>query len=103
MNKIIQAEGIEGLKARVNAYRSDPSIEAEGRAFAKAFGSADKGNSWLHTPDMATGGLPSDIIGQGSSRNNSILGGNANRIGNEILLLPPTTQSIFLEWKFIPF
>jgi len=97
MNNIIEKEGIVGLQTRIKNYRSDPSIEAEGRAFAKAFGSADKGNAWLHVPDMATGGLPFDIIGQGLSRNNSILGGNATRIGNEILLLPPTTRSVLLE------
>jgi RHS repeat-associated protein len=102
MNQIIQQEGIAGLKARILRYRADPSIEAAGRAQVEKLppaGCTECGDplAWLHGPDMAVGGGPGDVVGKGLLRNNSILGGQANRIADEILKLPSTVNRI--EWE----
>ena len=104
MNQIIADEGIQGLKGRIEAYRANPSIEAAGRAEVKARGPAgcnDCGDplAWLHEPDMATGGGPKDIGGTGLRRNNSILGGQANRIADTILAMPDNVNKI--DWQLV--
>jgi len=40
------------------------------------------------------GGAPTDVIGKGLLRNNSIIGGQANRIADEILQMPDTVTHI---------
>ncbi len=92
MNKIIEREGMEGLKDRIMRFRSDPSIEQAGRAHVRSLppaGCTACGDplAWLHGPDMAAGGGATDIVGLGLLRNNSILGGQANRIADEILAM----------------
>ncbi|EMS1065252.1 hypothetical protein GKR55_16860 [Providencia stuartii] len=71
-NKILKAEGMEGLKKRINDYSSE--LEKEGRNYVKKLGSARQGKVWLHEPDMRTG----------LDRENSIIGGNALSIVRQI-------------------
>jgi RHS repeat-associated protein len=104
MNQIVEREGIAGLQRRILEYRADPTIEAAGRAHVKDLGPAgctECGDplAWLHGPDMGVGGGPTDVIGKGLLRNNSILGGQANRIANEILTMPSTTKRI--DWELV--
>ena len=99
MNKIIENEGIAGLKKRIVEYRADPGIEQAGRAHVRSLGPAgctECGDplAWLHGPDMGTGGGPTDIVGRGLLRNNSIVGGQANRIADEILAMPDEVTRI---------
>ncbi|EPW8574856.1 RHS repeat-associated core domain-containing protein, partial [Morganella morganii] len=82
-NKILKAEGMEGLKKRINDYSSD--LEKQGREYVRKLGSAGKDYVWLHEPDMRTGGLPSDVKRIGLSRENSIIGGNAPSISRQIM------------------
>ncbi|EOG1934448.1 polymorphic toxin type 15 domain-containing protein [Providencia stuartii] len=81
-NKILKAEGMEGLKKRINDYSSE--LEKKGRNYVKKLGSAGQGKVWLHEPDMRTGGLPSDVKHTGLDRENSIIGGNALSIVRQI-------------------
>ncbi|MDE8752830.1 RHS domain-containing protein, partial [Providencia thailandensis] len=81
-NKILKAEGMEGLKKRINDYSSE--LEKKGRNYVKKLGSAGQGKVWLHEPDMRTGGLPSDVKRTGLDRENSIIGGNALSIVRQI-------------------
>ncbi len=83
MNRIIENEGMSGLKNRITSY--NVRLEAKGRAYVKTLDSAPDGFAWLHEPDMRTGGLPTDVTRIGSRRINSILGGQANRIAKDIL------------------
>jgi hypothetical protein len=104
MNEIIGAEGIEGLQQRVLAYRADPGIEAAGRAHVRTLGPAgctDCGDplAWVHRLDMSKGGSPTDVSGKGLLRNNSIIGGQANRLADEILAMPSGTTRI--EWELV--
>lgn len=48
-------------------------------------GSAPPGEAYLYVPDMKVGGAPTDVFGTGNRRNNSIIGGQADRIAREIL------------------
>lgn len=43
---------------------------------------------------MKVGGAPTDVKGTGLSRNNSIIGGQANRIAGEILNMSDNTTKI---------
>ena len=91
-NRIIQQEGIQGLKDRINNY--SPELEALVRAYVRTLQKAPTGEAHLHLPDMTTGGLPTDVDGTGNSRNNSIIGGQANRIANDILNMSDDTTII---------
>jgi hypothetical protein len=83
-NIILQNEGMKGLKQRVRDY--GPDLEKQGRTYTASLGSAGDGKIWAHTPDMKTGGLPKDVSKiPAGARENSILGGNARRISDEIL------------------
>ena len=104
MNQVIKMESIQGLQQRILAYRADPSIEAAGRAHVKTLGPAGCTScgdplAWLHRLDMSKGGSPTDIAGRGLLRNNSIIGGQANRIADEILKMPTGTTRI--EWELV--
>lgn len=77
---------MEGLKKRINNY--DDVLEQEGRSFVNKLDPAGAGKVWLHEPDMRVGGLPSDVLGIGHSRENSIIGGNAIRLAEDILAMP---------------
>jgi RHS repeat-associated protein len=91
-NKIIKQEGIDGLKRRVNGYNGD--VERAGRAHVRTLGRAGENKVWLHEPDMRTGGAPTDVFGIGGARENSIIGGQADRIANDILAMPANTTRI---------
>ncbi|WP_276606039.1 MULTISPECIES: RHS repeat-associated core domain-containing protein [unclassified Escherichia] len=82
-NKILKEEGMEGLKRRISNYTAN--VEKQGRDYVRKLGSAGDGKVWLHEPDMRTGGLPGDVSRTGLSRENSILGGNAPQIADQIL------------------
>lgn len=97
MNRIIQQEGMIGLKNRIKNYSTD--IEKEGRVYVASLGSAGKGKAWLHEPDMRVGGLPTDVKKAGDKRVNSILGGQANRIAETILAMPDDTTKITYKLK----
>ena len=97
MNKIIKEEGMVGLKARIKAYST--ALEAKGRQHVKGLGSAGENKAWLHEPDMKVGGLPSDVSKVGDKRTNSILGGQAGRISNDILAMPDSTTGITYKLK----
>ncbi|WP_304671098.1 RHS repeat-associated core domain-containing protein, partial [Neisseria polysaccharea] len=97
MNKIIQEEGLIGLKARIRAYNED--VEKEGRNFVKTLGPAGDCKAWLHEPDMRTGGKPMDVTKVGDKRINSILGGQADRIARDILEMPDETTKITYQLK----
>ena len=97
MNKIIKKEGMVGLKARIRAYST--ALEAKGRQHVKGLGSAGENKAWLHEPDMKVGGLPSDVSKVGDKRTNSILGGQAGRISNDILAMPDSTTGITYKLK----
>lgn len=43
---------------------------------------------------LISGGLPKDVSGTGNRRNNSIIGGQANRIANDILNMSDDTTKI---------
>jgi hypothetical protein len=104
MNRIIEEEGMTGLKERIKRYRQDPSIEAEGRAYVKELPPAGSRNgeplAWPHEPDMGVGGGPRDV---GPNpvilRNNSILGGNVRRLQRTILNQPDSITK--LTWRLI--
>lgn len=81
-----------GLKKRIEAY--NPVIEQEGRQYVKTLEPAPEGMSWLHVPDMRIGGGPKDVNGYGVSRNNSIIGGQQNRVASEILNMPDNITKI---------
>lgn len=84
---------MQGLKERIKAYGKD--VEKEGRSYVKKeFAPAPKGKAYLHEPDMRTGGKPTDVTGLGDSRNNSIVGGQADRIAKEILNMDDNTTEI---------
>jgi hypothetical protein len=95
MNEIIQTEGLAGLKARIRAY--DATVEAAGRAHVKTLPQPGNGMAWLHEPDMRTGGLATDVFRQGNKRTNSIIGGQANRIAQDILNLPDNVTQIIYK------
>jgi hypothetical protein len=100
MNKIIQEEGMAGLKERIRGY--NVQVEQSGRKHVKSLaeaGTDDQGNAlaWLHEPDMRVGGLPTDVTRTGDKRINSILGGQANRLRQTILAMSDDTTKI--EWK----
>lgn len=84
-NRILKNEGMVGLKKRINNYNE--ALEREGRDYVKKLGSAGDGLVWLHEPDMRAGGLPADVSRTGLKRENSILGGNAPQIGDQILAM----------------
>ncbi|MBE7649230.1 RHS repeat-associated core domain-containing protein [Tenacibaculum finnmarkense] len=99
MNRILKKEGMTGLKKRIRNYKS---IESEGRAYTKKLGSTGEGKAWLHEPDMRTGGLPTDVATKpGDRRNNSILGGQADKIAKDILNAPDTTTRITAVLNFL--
>jgi len=91
-NRIIAEEGMRGLKDRINNY--GPEVEAEGRRYIKTLDPAPPGQVHTHVPDMKVGGAPTDVKGTGLSRNNSIIGGQANRIAREILNMSDNTTKI---------
>ena len=92
INKILEMEGMAGLKKRIEAY--NPVIEQEGRQYVKTLEPAPEGMSWLHVPDMRIGGGPKDVNGYGVSRNNSVIGGQQNRVASEILNMPDNITKI---------
>ena len=94
INKIIQEEGMIGLKARIRAYNED--VEKEGRNFVKTLGPAGDCKAWLHEPDMSK---PTDVTKVGDKRINSILGGQADRIAKDILKMPDETTKITYQLK----
>jgi hypothetical protein len=108
MNKIIADEGMAGLKKRIREYRKDPQVEKDGRKFVKDNfdppGEDEEGNplAWLHEPDMATGGKPEDVARKGIRRNNSIIGGQANKIADMILDMPNDTTQINAKLTILP-
>ncbi len=91
-NRIIKKEGMKGLKDRINNY--NPDVEKAGRDYVKTLEPAPPGMAYLHEPDMRTGGDPKDVTNVGSRRNNSIIGGQANRIANDILNMSDKTTKI---------
>lgn len=96
MNRIIKKEGMAGLKARVRAYNKD--LEKEGRAHTKSLGSAGPKKIWAHTPDMKVGGKPKEVSKiPAGSRENSIIGGQAGRISEEILNMSDDVTRIKFE------
>ena len=97
MNKIIQEEGMIGLKNRIRNYST--SLEKEGRAYTASLGSAGKNKAWLHEPDMRVGGLPTDVSKTGDKRVNSILGGQAKERAEDILAMPDDTTKITYRLK----
>ena len=97
MNKIIQEEGMIGLKARIRAYNED--VEKEGRNFVKTLEPAGDCKVGLHEPDMRTGGKPTDVTKVGDKRINSILGGQADRIARNILKMLDETTKITYQLK----
>ena len=97
MNKIIQEEGMIGLKNRIRNYST--SLEKEGRAYTASLGSAGKNKAWLHEPDMRVGGLPTDVYKTGDKRVNSILGGQAKERAEDILAMPDDTTKITYRLK----
>lgn len=97
MNRIIDQEGLSGLKQRIRNYQN---VEAEGRSYVKSLGSAGDNMAWLHGPDMRVGGGPRDIIGIGGRRENSILGGQAGKIAQQILELPDNVTRITAKFNY---
>ncbi|OOS07814.1 hypothetical protein B0189_02040 [Moraxella cuniculi] len=97
MNRIIQQEGMIGLKNRIRNYSDD--LRKQGDAFISSLGSAGKGKAWLHEPDMRVGGLPTDVSRTGDERINSIIGGQASRIYKDILAMPDNTTKITYKLK----
>ena len=91
-NRIIAEEGMRGLKDRINNY--GPEVEAEGRRYIKTLDPAPPGQVHTHVPDMKVGGAPTDVKGTEVSQNNSIIGGQANRIAREILNMSDNTTKI---------
>jgi hypothetical protein len=88
------------IKQRIRNY--NPKLEQEGRKYVKSLPEAgvdDLGQqlAWLHEPDMRTGGLPTDVTRTGNKRINSILGGQANRLKEEILAMPDDVTMI--KWN----
>lgn len=83
---------MKGLKDRIRNY--SPEIEAEGRRYVRTLAPAPPGQAHLHVPDMKVGGAPKDVKGTGSIRNNSIIGGQADRIAREILSMSDDTTKI---------
>ena len=51
---------------------------------------------------MAAGGGPRDITGVGDTRNNSVIGGQATRVGNEILGMSGDVTCIVCRLNVIP-
>ncbi|MEW6127922.1 MAG: polymorphic toxin type 15 domain-containing protein [Acidobacteriota bacterium] len=108
MNKIIEEEGMAGLKKRIRDYRKSDEVEKAGRQYIKdnlePAGEDEDGNplAWLHEPDMATGGKPTDVTRKGKRRNNSILGGQANKIADSILAMPNDTTKIEAKLTILP-
>jgi len=64
-------------------------------------GPAGSGQAHLHNPDMSTGGKL-DATDIGNTRENSILGGNSKRVGDEILELPDSTTCIKCDLEILP-
>ena len=91
MNEIISKEGMTGLKRRILNYSEE--LEKEGRKYVKTLERPESGKAWLHEPDMATGGLPSDVFRQGDKRLNSIIG-KSDRLRKDILKMPNNTNRI---------
>ena len=81
---------MRGLKDRINNYNDE--IEREGRQYVKTLKPAPRGEAYLHTPDMKAGGKPKEVSGTGNRRNNSIIGGQANRIAKDILQMGDKTK-----------
>ena len=108
MNKIIKEEGMAGLKKRIRDYRRNDQIEKDGRKYIKDNldppGEDEDGNplAWLHEPDMAVGGKPTDVSRKGIRRNNSIIGGQANKIADMILAMPNDTTQINAKLTVLP-
>ncbi|WP_341473336.1 RHS repeat-associated core domain-containing protein [Clostridium estertheticum] len=98
-NRIIQEEGMTGLKNRVNNY--GPKLEADGRKYVKSLGSTPSGKAYLHEPDMKAGGLPTDVSITGDRRNNSIIGGQAGMISREILNMSDDVIGVTGKLKLI--
>lgn len=56
-NRIIETEGMVGLKRRLRQWELfGDEIEAVGRKYTRQLGPAGAGKVWPHYPDMATGG-----------------------------------------------
>jgi hypothetical protein len=100
MNEIIEKEGMQGLKQRIRNYNK--ALEQQGRAHVKTLGDPGDGLTWLHEPDMRTGGGPKDVFGTGDKRINSVLGGQANRLAEDILNMPDSTTRIEPKITVIP-
>ncbi len=100
MNEIIEKEGMQGLKQRIRNYSK--KLEQQGRAHVKTLDDAGEGLAWLHEPDMRTGGGPKDVFGTGDKRINSIIGGQANRLAEEILNMPDSTTRIEIKITVTP-
>jgi RHS repeat-associated protein len=104
-NRIIQQEGLAGLKARIQDYLAYPqAIDAAGRNYTRRLsrlhGDPPDGQVWIHEPDMATGGLPTDVFRFGDARADFVLGGQAHRIAADILKLPENVN--WLQATYIP-
>ncbi len=99
MNKIIEKVGMQGLKQRIRDYKKNVG---EGRAYVRTLEDAGEGAAWLHEPDMRTGGGPKDVTGTGDSRVNSIIGGQARTLADEILKMPDSTTRIDPKITIIP-
>jgi len=100
MNAIIKSEGMAGLKRRILAYT--PELEQEGRAHVRGLTPAPEGQAWLHEPDMRAGGRPTDVTGLGDRRTNSIIGGQATRVSEDILKMPNNTTKIVPKITILP-
>lgn len=99
MNKIIEKEGMQGLKQRIRDYRKNVG---PGRVHVKTLDDPGEGSAWLHEPDMRTGGGPKDVTGTGDKRVNSIIGGQASRLADDILEMPDSTTRIDPKITIIP-
>ena len=98
VNAVVKAEGIIGLKGRIQEsaqYRNELNkLNAEIR---KSLGYAGDDQAWLHEADTVILGEPFAIKGSGDGRTNSIMGANNKRIANEILALPNDTEKLRLR------
>jgi tetratricopeptide (TPR) repeat protein len=97
MNAILKNEGMIGLKNRIKNYSN---VVEDGRKYVKTLGSAGKDKVWAHIPDMRVGGGPKDISKiPAGLRENSILGGQADKIANDILKMSDDITKI--EYKLL--
>jgi hypothetical protein len=106
INQIIREEGIEGLKSRIRQAQ-DPVVwqqtEQLGRRATKSLGTAGEALVWPHYPDMKIGLDPFAIGPATNARINVILGGNVQRLAEELLKLEAGIREIHLDLELTRF